>query len=535
MSIRTPTRRTVLPFRARHRKAGPEREPVQLAAPKRLPVLERIVRRFVSAAARRVEAFTGTPCHMVAGTLERVDSAGEGIRLHAPGVHVFDVAPLDACACFIVDGGWADSVVCHALGAEGLAAGSSGWPTSEVASGLVTRLCHLLQLDVESAFLPFFEIETTAGSGEAPAFVPLSSGSGWRVSLSLDFGSTRTEQDWWLFFPDEVIEPLYPILKDDSLHIVTPGAGASEAALDRLLVLSDELLADRLECGHPQLATIALAACTPRRRTILLDMLEPEMADEVRRRLGRREMIAGALTAEERFVVRTLAMGELHTVQTLSRMTPEAVVVFVRILACLESQSMEQVEAVLLQDGAGVAGIDALIMEGVPQARRMLMRALGPERMQAVLYASEGIPATPERGMDTPFARLLDVPPVLLGRLLSMQGLAVVHAVVGELVMLDPHHAASILGMLPPEWGGSVVAAFMRGMRHGTAEVLLHVEELLCASLPIAHAGAPRPVNDGRLYREQGTTAAIAALLRHGTDALREAILQACRKQGQTV
>lgn len=533
-------KRKLLPFRAGRRGVGP-------SPPQRLPVLERIVRRFARGAATRLSAYTGTPCvvevvsvshrpsgfHEQPGCQHDAESAGhqQDVAVRSGRVlwHMAAVVPLDDVVCLAVDEGWVDTVARHALGAGGMPKGCASWPPSQVVMAVCGHFMHAVQLDLEAAFLPFFEIETVA-EGELASATSFGEGGGWQAVLRLLCGAE--EACWHLWFPDGLLAPLYPLFEDESLHVVPIEAECPAQMVDALLTLPDEHLVARIDRAHPQLGAVLLAACPVRRRTRLLPLLAPEMAEEVRRRMARRSGPLRVFTATERFVVRTLSLGESHTVQTLGVMTPGAAAAFVRALAGLEPLFAEQVEAVLRQDGAMVTAVEALVTGGEAEARRLLMRAFSPERVREVVALVEQAGGM-AGGPHTPFTGFGGVPPLALGRVLSSAGLAVTFAVCTALVRRDPRHVAAVLGALPPEAGGMVLAALGRPSVGGGQDAMLVAEtvltDMLGASLPLPVT--PDLAADGSHEMEGGPASVMAALLRHGVAPLREAALRACRRE----
>lgn len=531
-------KRKLLPFRAGRPGVGP-------FPPLRLPVLERIVRRFARGAAMRLSAYTGTPClvevvsvsHRSFGFQEYHEYQHDAeVASHLPDAtartgrvmwHMAGVVPLDEVVCLVVDEAWVDTVARHALGAGALPKGSAGWPSSQVATAVCGHFLRAVQLDLEAAFLPFFEIETVA-EGELASTTSPSEGGGWQATLRLLCDGE--EAHWHLWFPDELLAPLYPLFEDESLHVVPIEAECPAHMVDALLTLPDEHLVARIERAHPQLGAVLLAACPPRRRSRLLPLLAPEMAEEVRRRMARRSAPLRLFTAAERFVVRTLALGESHTVQTLGAMTPGAAAAFVRTLAGLEPLFAEQVEAVLRQDGAIVTAVEPLVTGGEAEARRLLMRAFSPERVREVVALVEQA-----GGMSgvayTPFMVFGGASPLTLGRVLSSAGLAVTYAVCAALVRRDARHVAAVLGTLPPEAGGRVLAALGCPPVGGGQDAMLVAETVLMDmwgdSLPVMTA-----LDAGSSHGMEGGPATVmAALLRHGVAPLREAALRACRRE----
>lgn len=520
-------RRKLLPFRSHRRGEGVVHGLTRFPTPPRLPVLERIARRFARNMSVRLTGFMGVPCRVVVESVAHATLQVEGRGPFA--VHMFEVIPLDEAAYIVVESSWADLVVRQALGAGEMALGAGGWPASPVATTLVDHVCRMAQLDLEAAFLPFFEVETVAGAEGAVPVVDLPRETGWLVSMMLDCGGARVP--WHLCLPDVLLSPLYPLLEDEALHVVPVETESSPDMQDALLTLSDTSLAGRIEKGHPQLGAVLLAACAPRRRNALFGLLSVEVAEEIRRRMARSRGMGHVFTLRERFVVRTLALGEVHTAQALAAMKPEAAATFVRTLAVMEPLFAEQIEAVLRQDGASVTAVEALALEGETLARRLLMRAFGPEGMRTVLDAVESMGGLNRGTPEAPFAMLLGVAPVVLARLLASAGMAAAFAVVRSLAPRAPRRMAAVLGALPPEWGGNILAALGRGLCGGGPDALLLAEGILCRDLPGVLESLTSPLPEEEKMDMQGGSASVyAALLRHGVAPLREATLRACRE-----
>lgn len=689
------------------------RRPGGLPALRRLPLLQRILRRFADAAARRIGSLCGVGCVVTPDETQLCDMAGCAGLLARPAMHRFGVVPLEGVAGLLFDHSLRDAVTWLGLGvdpravagspggyAEGAPAGnaagrpangpghgsavrwsggtsapalpgsgsSSGWLPGHAESGLCVHLGRQLQLDLEWAFLPYFEIETSgcdAPPGEpggqpaharevlrpdwtalgeplvatpftvalhwlSPAAGPMHAGASLprqlapphtvvasATSTSLPpFLSPQSSDPWtgrlMLALPLSMLLPLADLLSDDGVLLAPEQTESAESVHDRLQVLPDAELAARLAEGHPQTAAVVAARLAPQRRDAVLALLGSELGAEVRRRMARRRLFRQVLSPEQRFVVRTLALGEVHAAQTLAAMRPEAVARFVRVLRGLGrgmgSLYAEQVEAVLREDGAGMAGAEDLVLEGESQVRRLLMRALGPDDMRTVracleaearrAAASAASPHAPgagpngaphtDGGEDTavdfagqdaahepePFAPLLGVPAVALARLLTAEGLAVTVAVLRCLTVRDARRAAAVLGALPTAWAGPVAVGLspeaaetggwmpeaagpdvfdesgrvsgqnsqnsqsgqsghpVRAVRSGSLEALLVAENALCRALPEEHAcrvlALPVPREEGG--RDVPPATALAALLRHGGDAVREAALQALRR-----
>lgn len=705
---------------------GPEgisRHPGRQPALRRLPLLRRILRRFADAAARRIGSLCGVGCVVTPGETQLCDMAGCAGLLARPAMHRFGVVPLEGMAALLFDPSLRDAVTWLGLGVDPRmmtgaragdctggpanrqastrlhggaggyampplpgASGRNGWLPGHAEAGLCVHLGRQLQLDLEWAFLPYFEIETSgcdAPPGEpggqpaharellrpdwtalgeplvatpftvslhwplpvaaplqadpplprelappplgAPSMPPASSPS-HRAALSspslLSHGGGLSPAPWggrlMLVLPLSMLLPLADLLSDDTALLTPDHTESAESVHDRLQVLPDAELAARLAEGHPQTAAVVAARLAPQRRDAVLMLLGPELAAEVRRRMARRRLFRQVLSPEQRFVVRTLALGEVHAAQALAAMRPEAVARFVRVLRGLGrglgSLYAEQVEAVLREDGANVAGAEDMVLEGEAQVRRLLMRALGPDDMRSVRACLEAEAAGPDAsfpagegegavagsgdfaqgglgcgdgGHETePFAPLLGVPAVTLARLLTAEGLAVTVAVLRHLALRDARRAAAVLGALPTAWAGPVAVGLSpevaetggwmpervgpavrdgrggpnapdapdelnapdeldesdgpsglsgtpaRAVRSGSLEALLVAENALCHALPEEHACRvlALPVPREESGRDAPPATALAALLRHGGDAVREAALQALRR-----
>lgn len=647
---------------------------------RRLPLLQRILRRFADAAARRIGTLCGVGCLVTPGETRLYDMAGCAGLLARPAMHRFGVVPLEGTAALLFDhplretatwlalgvdprvmaGAWAGpggDAMSLQPGASGAGyGGRNGWRPGHAEAGLCTHLGRQLQLDLEWAFLPYFEIETSgcdAPPGEpggqpaharealrpdwtalgeplvatpfdvvlhwpSPATVPMPSPPS--IPQELAPPAQRPPASPWggrlmLALPLAMLLPLADLLADEAVLLAPEQTETAESAHDRLQVLSDAELARHLAGGHPQTAAVVAARLAPLRRDAVLALLGPELGAEVRRRMARRRLFRQVLSPEQRFVVRTLALGEVHAAQTLAALRPEAAARFVRVMRGLGSLYAEQVEAVLREDGAGLAGAEDLVLEGEAQVRRLLMRALGPDDMREVracldatgaagatdatgAVASAGATNTegatgtvngaggaakgrkdvpgsgPEGGQGLPhgadashgvepFALLLGVPAVALARLLTAEGLAVAVAVLRHLAVRDARRAAAVLGALPMAWAGPVAVALSpeggpmgeggacpvqgRGHAHsstgamgpmgaigaaGSLEALLVVENALCRALPEEHACRvlALPARREEAGRDAPPATALAALLRHGGDAVREAALHALRR-----
>ncbi|MEG6504373.1 hypothetical protein [Nitratidesulfovibrio sp. 1201_IL3209] len=657
--------------------AGLCRRPGAQPTLRRLPLFKRILRRFADAAARRIGILCGVGCVITPDETRLCDMAGCAGLLARPAMHRFGVVPLEGTAALLFDHSLREAVTWLGLGVDprGMAGswpgswsggdsmppppgsgGRNGWLPGHAEAGLCAHLGRQLQLDLEWAFLPYFEIETSgcdAPPGEpggqpaharealrpdwtalgeplvptpfevalhwpSPAAVPGPAQPSIPQELapppSGQFGQPGAPSASWngrlmLVLPLAMLLPLADLLADDTVLLAPEQTESAESAHDRLQVLSDADLAARLAEGHPQTAAVVVARLAPQRRDGVLALLGPELGAEVRRRMARRRLFREVLSPEQRFVVRTLALGEVHAAQTLAAMRPEAAARFVRVMRGLGrglgSLYAEQVEAVLRDDGAGLAGAEDLVLEGESQVRRLLMRALGPDDMRAVRACldaaacrapaaspaspvpggpggadgvdgadagngefAEGGPASGQATHDAePFAPLLGVPAVALARLLTAEGLAVTVAVLRHLSVRDARRAAAVLGALPTAWAGPVVvglspevgenggwAAGLMGqagqaglagqggrrqsrpahtVRSGSLEALLVAENALCRALPEEHACRvlALPVAREEEGRDAPPATALAALLRHGGDAVREAALQALRRR----
>lgn len=649
---------------------------------RRLPLLERIVRRFADAAARRMGALCGVGCEVTPGETRLYDMAGCARLLARPAMHRFGVVPLEGTAALLFDhplretatwlalgvdprvmaGAWAgtddDSMSLQPgspgsfgspisfgslgpFGASGVGSGGrNGWRPGHAEAALCAHLGRQLQLDLEWAFLPYFEIETSgcdappgepgqpvharealrpdwAALGEPLVATPFEVVLHWPSPVSVPTPSPpsipqelappaqRPPASPWggrlmLALPLAMLLPLADLLADEAVLLAPEQTETAESAHDRLQVLSDAELARHLAGGHPQTAAVVAARLAPLRRDAVLALLGPELGAEVRRRMARRRLFRQVLSPEQRFVVRTLALGEVHAAQTLAALRPEAAARFVKVMRGLGSLYAEQVEAVLREDGAGLAGAEDLVLEGEAQVRRLLMRALGPDDMREVracldaadaadvaagfagtfeangtVEAERGGEAAPgsypedgqarRHGADAshgvePFALLLGVSAVTLARLLTAEGLAVAVAVLRHLAVRDARRAAAVLGALPTAWAGPVAVALSpeggpvgeggacpvrgRGAARsatgamgamgaaGSLEALLVVENALCRALPEEHACRvlALPARREEAGRDAPPATALAALLRHGGDAVREAALHALRR-----
>lgn len=705
--------------------AGPADMPRRPGRPptlRRLPLLRRILRRFADAAARRIGTLCGVGCVVTPDETQLCDMAGCAGLLTRPAMHRFGVVPLEGMAGLLFDHSLRDALAWLGLGvdprsvmsspggypvdgqaerrAEGRANGlaghrpggspvpalpgsgsRNGWLPGHAESGLCVHLGRQLQLDLEWAFLPYFEIETSgcdAPPGEpgqpaharealrpdwtalgeplvatpftvalhwlSPAAVPqperpagsslprelappqplVTSATAATSASSTSPMFPQSPEPWtgrvMLVLPLSMLLPLADLLSDDTALLAPEQTESAESAHDRLQVLPDAELAARLAEGHPQTAAVVAARLAPQRRDVVLALLGPELGTEVRRRMARRRLFRQVLSPEQRFVVRTLALGEVHAAQALAAMRPEAAARFVRVMRGLGrgqgSLYAEQVEAVLREDGAGVAGAEDLVLEGEAQVRRLLMRALGPDDMRTVracletearraMVAPSAAPQAPGMGPDglpredggkgaaaargdvavgdfgdgdggneaELFAPLLGVPAVALARLLTAEGLAVTVAVLRHLAVRDARRAAAVLGALPTAWAGPVAVGLSpevadtggwmpetrggeapagknwpdgadtlaeqsgqaghspRAVRSGSLEALLVAENALCRALPEEHACRvlALPVSREESGRDTPPATALAALLRHGGDAVREAALQALR------
>lgn len=705
---------------------GPEgipRHPGRQPALRRLPLLRRILRRFADAAARRIGNLCGVGCVVTPGETQLCDMAGCAGLLARPAMHRFGVVPLEGMAALLFDPYLRDAVTWLGLGVDlrmmtgvrtsdctggsanrqasarlhggagGYAmpplpgsGGRNGWLPGHAEAGLCVHLGRQLQLDLEWAFLPYFEIETSgcdAPPGEPggqpaharellrpdwtalgeplvatsftvslhwplPVAAPLQADPPFPRELApsmpppsslsspsrLSHGAALSPAPWggrlMLVLPLSMLLPLADLLSDDTALLTPDHTESAESVHDRLQVLPDAELAARLAEGHPQTAAVVAARLAPQRRDAVLTLLGSELAAEVRRRMARRRLFRQVLSPEQRFVVRTLALGEVHAAQALAAMRPEAVARFVRVLRGLGrgmgSLYAEQVEAVLRDDGAGVVGAEDLVLEGEAQVRRLLMRALGPDDMRSVRACLEAEATGPDASFPAgegegavagsgdfaqgglgsggggheaePFAPLLGVPAVTLARLLTAEGLAVTVAVLRHLALRDARRAAAVLGALPTAWAGPVAVGLSpevtetrgwmpervgpavrdgwvgpnalnapdvpdtldepdkpdelnkldelnasdglsglsgspaRAVRSGSLEALLVAENALCRALPEEHAcrvlALPVPREESGCDAPPAT--ALAALLRHGGDAVREAALQALRR-----
>lgn len=644
---------------------------------RRLPLLERIVRRFADAAARRMGALCGVGCEVTPGETRLYDMAGCAGLLARPAMHRFGVVPLEGTAALLFDhplretatwlalgvdprvmaGSWAGTddasmspqpgglgsfgspISFGPLGPPGAsgAGGRNGWRPGHAEAALCAHLGRQLQLDLEWAFLPYFEIETSgcdappgepgqpvharealrpdwAALGEPLVATPFEVVLHWPSPVSAPAPSPPSIPQelapparrgpcapWggrlMLALPLAMLLPLADLLADEAVLLAPEQTETAESAHDRLQVLSDAELARHLAGGHPQTAAVVAARLAPLRRDAVLALLGPELGAEVRRRMARRRLFRQVLSPEQRFVVRTLALGEVHAAQTLAALRPEAAARFVKVMRGLGSLYAEQVEAVLRDDGAGLAGAEDLVLEGEAQVRRLLMRALGPDDMREVracldaadaaagsagpsaangtAEAERGGEAAPGNGPEggqarrhdadashgvEPFALLLGVPAVTLARLLTAEGLAVAAAVLRHLAVRDARRAAAVLGALPTAWAGPVAVALspeggpvgeggacpvggsgparsamgaMGAMgAAGSLEALLVVENALCRALPEEHACRvlALPARREEAGRDAPPATALAALLRHGGDAVREAALHALRR-----
>lgn len=692
--------------------AGMPRRPGGQPTLRHLPLLQRIMRRFADAAARRIGSLCGVGCVVTPDETRLCDMAGCAGLLKRPAMHRFGVVPLEGMAALLFDHSLRDAFVWLGLGVDpramtgspegylggapaggpgnGLANGGAGhrsggspafslpgagsrngWLPGHAESGLCVHLGRQLQLDLEWAFLPYFEIETSGcdappgepggqpaharealrpdwiALGEPLVATPFTVALHWlspaaapqperpaELSLPRQLAppqaletlasspsplSPQAATPWqgrvMLVLPLSMLLPLADLLSDDTALLTPDHTESAESVHDRLQVLPDAELVARLAEGHPQTAAVVAARLAPQRRDEVLALLGSELGTEVRRRMARRRLFRQVLSPEQRFVVRTLALGEVHAAQALAAMRPEAAARFVRVMRGLGrglgSLYAEQVEAVLREDGAGVAGAEDLVLEGEAQVRRLLMRALGPDDMRAVRACLEAearrapvvAPASshaPGAGPDgvphegdahgaaaaradfaagdfgdedggheaEPFAPLLGVPAVALARLLTAEGLAVTVAVLRHLAVRDARRAAAVLGALPTAWAGPVAVGLSpevadtggwvpdtagaeggdvskrgagqvnelghpaRAVRSGSLEALLVAENALCRALPEEHAcrvlALPVPREEGG--RDAPPATALAALLRHGGDAVREAALQALRR-----
>lgn len=278
--------------------------------------------------------------------------------------------------------------------------------------------------------------------------------------------------------------------------------------------------------------------------------------------MARRRLYRQVLSPEQRFVARTLALGELHAAQTLAAMRPVAAARFVQVMRGLGSLYAEQVEALLREDGAGLTMAEDLVLEGEAQVRRLLMRALGPDDMRdvmAILAAERAAPnaapvatacddAAGGAACNTAlFAPLLGAPPGVLARLLTGEGLIVTIAVLRHLARRDGRLAAAVLGTMPLAWTGHVAMGLAPNMggesgagpercRHcgpgvhpGSFEALLVAENALCCALPEEHSCRVLDLSATQPRVEGVSCTALAAVLRHGGDAVRKAALHALR------
>ncbi|NHZ47125.1 hypothetical protein FVW27_10885, partial [Desulfovibrio sp. XJ01] len=174
--------------------AGMSRRPGRQLTLRRLPLLRRILRRFADAAARRIGTVCGVGCVVTPDETQLCHMAECAGLLTRPAMHRFGVVPLEGMAALLFDHSLRDALVWLGLGvdpraiaggpaggpATGLAngpaghrsggtpvpalpdsGGRNGWLPGHAESGLCVHLGLQLQLDLEWAFLPYFEIETS--------------------------------------------------------------------------------------------------------------------------------------------------------------------------------------------------------------------------------------------------------------------------------------------------------------------------------------------------------------------------------------
>ncbi|MBG3878632.1 hypothetical protein FVW20_16875, partial [Desulfovibrio oxamicus] len=319
------------------------------------PLLKRILRRFADAAARRIGTLCGVGCVVTPDETQLCDMAGCAGLLTRPAMHRFGVVPLEGMAALLFDHSLRDALVWLGLGvdprsiADGPAGGPaggpatglepprsggvpvsslpgsgnrSGWLPGHAESGLCVHLGRQLQLDLEWAFLPYFEIETSgcdAPPGEpggqpaharealrpdwealgeplvatpftvtlhwlSPAAVPQAkSQAGPSLPRQLapspalaDASPSpspvfpRSPTPWagrvLLVLPLSMLLPLADLLSDDSVLLAPEQTESAESVHDRLQVLPDSELAARLAEGHPQTAAVVAARLAPHRR-----------------------------------------------------------------------------------------------------------------------------------------------------------------------------------------------------------------------------------------------------------------------------
>ena len=421
------------------------------------PVLDKIVRRFAAVASKRVSTATGHGCRFEAVSSIRT-SFDAWLRMQRPVASAFSMLPQQGSGLIGMERPFANALI-HALFGAGEYEGDTGHPVlndednlsgtdAPIGYGAVRHLLHLLLLDMEWAFAPYFEIECSH-SGTAGDAV-------YQQNFSLDDSCTVCEFSIQLYgigkkgcqgtmmivFSEQMIAGIESILTGKQEILVPDFEVMDEDVLQRLRLMADDDLFEELNIQPPLSAAVILSQLSDDRRNVLLAAMDADRQEAINRRVGHRAGIETILTETQQVVASILALGEAHAAQVVSSFSLEAAAGFLREAAKLPSLYPEQVQELLKQKNSSIVSAGALIVDNA-LVRRIMIRAIAPENMAQIVSLCR------TEQVHMPFAPVLRKSVAEVASKLQREPVAVCRAIVLFLLKADREYAHSLLQLLP--------------------------------------------------------------------------------------
>lgn len=425
------------------------------------PVLEKIMSQFASGATKRLRKLTGCSCSVVPVRSVRAPF-DVWLRMDHPVATSFSMFPLDGVNLVGLERNVAVGLA-HALYSAGaqeplrnLLSRIEGHKKSKEACGcpiaksVVQHLLHLLLLDMEWAFAPYYEVESIHGKAgeqvkyttyfelDEPCVV-------CELAVSIDDGSEQQSDSngingtMMLIFPEKIFGDVLPILTGEQEILVPEFIEMNASAIEKLLRLDNDVLYIELMNQHPLSAAVILSQLSEDRRYALIEKMPVEKQEAIERRAGHRARVEIVLSESQQFVASVLALGEGHAAQVLRSFSPEAAAGFLREAGKLPSLYPEQVKALLRSRNSSIVSAGALVVDSA-LVRRLMIRAIATQDMAHVVALCRN-----ER-VHMPFAPIISVPVQEIVTVLRNEPVAIQQAVIVLLLKTDREYAAELFG-----------------------------------------------------------------------------------------
>jgi flagellar motor switch protein FliG len=423
------------------------------------PVLDKIMSQFASGATKRLRKLTGCPCSVTPVRTVRAPF-DVWLRMDHPVATSFSMFPLDGVNFVGLERDVAVGLA-HALYSAGTQESSRvllsriakqkksketcGFP---IAKSVVRHLLHLLLLEMEWAFAPYYEIESIHGKSSEQAeyanYFELDQ-SCIVCELSVSVGDEGRHQDgsngmngtMMLVFPEKALGEIIPILTGKQEILVPEFAEMNASAIEKLVRLDNDTLRIELMSQHPLSAAVILSQLSEDRRYALVEKMPFEKQEAIERRAGHRAGVEVVLSESQQFVASVLALGESHAAQVLSSFSPEAAAGFLREAGKLPSLYPEQVKALLRSRNSSIVSTGALVVDSA-LVRRLMIRAIAAKDMAQVVALCRN-----DR-VHMPFAPIISVPVKEIVAVLRNEPVAIQRAAIILLLRTDRDYAAQL-------------------------------------------------------------------------------------------